>query len=127
MAAYSDGRDERHNREVIAQVGTMLSTIFAQVASDALDSIQNGSAVTGSPGQPVDTGALKASWQLVLEKDHATIGTNLVYAIPIEDGTGKYGPLHLRSEVGGWHSVKLTANNLDRIVTDVTARVRGAA
>jgi hypothetical protein len=115
--------DEAHNRETIVRVGTMLQDLFVGSATEALRSIQEGSELTGAPGQPVDTGALKASWQLVFDDpNHATIGTNLVYAEPIEDGVGKYGPLTLRSSVGGFHSVKQTAANFDRIVSAVKAR-----
>ena len=38
--------------------------VFVTVAMLSRDSIVNGSEITGAPGQPVDTGYLKASWQL---------------------------------------------------------------
>lgn len=51
-------------------------------------SIVEGSPLTGAPGQPVDTGALRNSWQEVFAPDFssATIGTNLNYAPVIEYG-----------------------------------------
>lgn len=103
-------------REILIDFQRTSDALFANACSAALDSIQNGSAVTGAPGQPVDTGALKASWQLVFEgADHATIGTNLVYALPIEDGVGPHGDLRLRSTVGGFHSVKQTVAGFPRL------------
>lgn len=64
--------------------------------------------ITGAPGQPVDTGFLRNSWILAVRPGEAEISTNAAYAPAIEDGVGPYGPLTLRSSVGGFHSVKLT-------------------
>lgn len=111
------------NRDVIANLGTMLNDIFVGTATEALRSVVEGSELTGAPGQPVDTGALRASWHLDFsDADHATISTNLAYAEAIEEGVGPSGPLTLRSPVGGWHSVVQTAANLDRIVAAEKAR-----
>lgn len=94
-------------------------------------SIQEGSPITGAPGQPVGQygpgynegsvgGTLKGSWQVTFPSPEiAEITTNLVYAKPIEDGVGKYGPLRLRSSVGGFHSVALTRINFPRLVDHV--------
>jgi hypothetical protein len=80
-------------------------------------SVQIGSPITAAPGQPVDTGNLRASWQVQYHSEsEAEISTNVAYAPPIEDGVGKYGPLKLRSAVGGFHSVKLTVAGFPRIV-----------
>lgn len=115
--------DEAGNRAMTVHVQTVLREHFLDVCGEALRSVQEGSELTGAPGQPVDTGALRASWQLAFpDPDTAIIGTNLVYAAPIEEGVGKYGPLTLRSQVGGWHSVKLTVANIGRIVDAVTRR-----
>jgi hypothetical protein len=90
------------------------------------DSVIDGSPVTGAPGQPKQTGTLRLSWQpawmgpLIWE-----FTTKLEYAKPIEDGVGPYGPLTLRSEVGGFHSVKLTRAGWPRIVENVTQRIVG--
>lgn len=90
---------------------------FVNIVNAAMDSIVNGSPVTGAPGQPVDTGNLKASWQEDFESPTAaTISTNVVYARPIEDGVGPHGPLTLRSAVGGFHSVGLTIAGFGAIV-----------
>lgn len=98
---------------------------FAAIAAATHDSIVNGSPVTGAPGQPVDTGALRASWTLAFPDPwQAVITTPLVYAPSIEDGVsyahgGK--PLTLRSQVGGWHSVKQTVLNFDRLAAVTVA------
>lgn len=98
--------------------------IFVGFAVAVRDSVVEGSPVTGAPGQPVDIGNLKASWQLTFPSATlARVTTNVPYAPPIEDGVGPYGPMTLRSEVGGWHSVKLTRAGrqalLDQVVREV--------
>lgn len=98
------------------QTTTRSREVFVNVANHVHRSVQTGSETTGAPGQPVDTGALRNSWQLTFESTEALISTGLVYAPPIEDGVGPHGPLTLRSEVGGFHSVALTRAGFDRIV-----------
>jgi hypothetical protein len=115
-------------RSFALKVDGQARDVFVGTVAAAAASITDGSALTGAPGQPVDTGALKASWQTVFETPtSAVIGTNLVYAPLIEDGiSGKTGqPLTLRSQVGGFHSVALTVLNFDRIVADEAAKVAG--
>lgn len=104
------------------------NTIFVNTCAAALDSIQNGSAVTGSPGQPVDTGALRASWQLEFESPtSALISTNSEYAYPNEYGVTEDGrPYVQKSPVGGRFSVALTGQGLDRIIADEARKVTGA-
>jgi hypothetical protein len=116
--------DERQNRQAILDLGVMARAIFLGVATEAQRSIVEGSELTGAPGQPVDVGYLKGSWSPpVIDGSTATIGTNAEYAEAIEDGIGKYGPLTLRSQVGGFHSVALTIAGMDRIVEHVTNEV----
>ena len=106
------------------KVQTQTREVFANVASHAYESVVNGSPVTGAPGQPIDTGALRASWQLTFDSPtDASIITNMVYAPAIEDGVGSHGPLTLRSQVGGFHSVALTIVGLPAIVAAETAKV----
>jgi hypothetical protein len=92
--------------------------LLPAVAAHAHDSIVSGSPVTGAPGQPVDTGALRNSWQLRFPtKDVAEITTNLVYAPMNEYGVTEDGrPYRQLSPVGGRHSVAHTITNFDRIV-----------
>jgi len=92
-------------------------------------SVVFGSALTGAPGQPVDTGFLRSSW---LAEDVAPgvrqISTNVVYAPFIEDGGNDLAAFTLRSEVGGFHSVKLTESAWPAIVDVARARAtRGSA
>lgn len=108
----------------IAKLGAMTDDVFVGVVGEAYRSIQNGSEITGAPGQPVQTGNLLASWQETYPTpDQGQIATNADYAETIEDGVGRYGPLTLRSEVGGFHSKKLTEAGLPHIVDVVTQRV----
>ena len=80
-------------------------------------SVKWGSAITGAPGQPVQSGKLRGSWQpkflgpLLWE-----IGTPTIYAPVIEEGQGQFGALTQRSSVGGFHSVKLTRAGWQKIV-----------
>lgn len=100
--------------------------VFLGAVLEVHDSIVHGSAITGSPGQPVDTGNLRASWQFSFpEQWVGEISTNVEYAPAIEEGISGDGPMTLRSEVGGFHSVAATRSNWDRIVEDIVRRVAG--
>ena len=120
----------------LAKVETRRTQLFVNTANAVKNSITEGSAVTGAPGQPVDTGTLKASWQLLMETaDRALIATPIAYAPAIEEGTRTaYDPRgiapprgpsrpHRKSTVGGSHSVKLTRANLDGLVRVELQRV----
>lgn len=97
--------------------------VFKDACAMAEESIQNGSAISGAPGQPVQTGKLLLSWQLRLDSDtQATIDTNSLYAPAIEDGVGKYGPLTLRASRGGFHSVKLTVAAWPQLIAAAQAK-----
>jgi hypothetical protein len=101
------------------------SEVLDVSAQLALQSIQFGSPLTAAPGQPVDTGNLRNSWQdeKVSPTEHV-ISTPVVYASNIEDGISSHGtPMTLRSAVGGFHSVALTVANFDRIVDDAARAV----
>lgn len=99
------------------------------------DSIRAGSPLTGAPGQPVGQygpgynegsvgGMLLGSWQLqFLGPLDTLVSTNLVYAPVIEEMVGRYGPIRIRSSVGGGHSVALTRAGWQRITDAVTAQV----
>jgi hypothetical protein len=98
-------------------------------------SLVEGSEVTGAPGQPVDIGTLKGSWIAERTSDlEWQDTTNLEYAPAIEAGvqqpytTAKGtavtpGPMTLRSEVGGFHSVALTRAGWPQIVDASVAKV----
>lgn len=121
----------------VEKLQTRERDVLVNVTTAVRDSITEGSPVTGSPGQPVDLGALKASWQTIIEEEwiHAVI-TNLEYAPAIENGqqepyTTKKGtpvtpgPMTLRSAVGGFHSVKLTRAGFQKLVDNELARAGG--
>lgn len=93
-------------------------------------SVVDGSATTGAPGQPVQTGFLKGSWDDFEEADWIwLVATNAEYGPSIEDGVQEPytradgtevtpGPMTLRSEVGGFHSVKLTRAGFQKLVEE---------
>lgn len=136
-------------RRFALKVRALNTEVFAGIVADVHQSIQNGSSVTGAPGQPVDTGFLRASWQVAFESPTvAIVGTNVAYAPAIEYATrakydpsgvtnrfgvtgGQIGPAlpaglarkHVKSTRGGNHSVALTRAGFPRIVADVLARV----
>lgn len=97
-------------------------------------SVKFGSELTGAPGQPVQTGNLLSSWQGAYEgptlwalttTGRSASGEPVGYAEHIENGGNARGPFTLRSQVGGFHSVKLTAASWDRIV-EFAARKAGS-
>lgn len=106
------------------KVQTRNRDIFVGMTEEVQRSVVEGSEITNSPGQPVDTGALKASWipEFTSPTEWQT-STNLVYAPVIEAGVGANGPLTLRSQVGGFHSVALTVAGAQAIADHVAKRV----
>ena len=112
---------ERDLESFTSKVERLTKDAFVDATVEVRRSIVEGSTLTGAPGQPVDTGALKASFV-----DNFTgptswqITTNMEYAPPIEDGVGRFGPITLRSSVGGFHSVALTVAGWQRIVDHVS-------
>jgi hypothetical protein len=111
------------------KIQRMERDVFVGVTEEVHKSIVEGSPITGAAGQPVDTGALRASWTpAFLDANTWQDTTHLVYAPSLEDGVSyAHGgtPLTLRSATGGFHSVKATRVGFGRIVDYVVARVRG--
>lgn len=91
------------------------------------ESITVGSALTGAPGQPVQYGSLRQSYQIeILSPTMTRIASAKKYARSIEDllsyahgGT----PITIRSKVGGGHSIKMTVLAWTRIVEEANRRV----
>lgn len=110
-------------REWTLKVQARNHDVFVNTVAATLESITEGSRVTGAPGQPVQSGRLKGSWGTQWTSEtSAIIATNVIYAPFIENGVSWQGtPMTLRSSVGGFHSVALTVMNFDRIVAAVTA------
>lgn len=103
------------------KVDARAKAVLTNVASAAKHSVTDGSPVTGSPGQPVDTGNLKNSWQLTFPGPwRAEITTACEYAKSIEFNLRG---ATLRSQVGGFHSVALTVGGFRRLVAAANAEV----
>jgi len=112
--------------------------VHGRSTSIAYHSIVEGSPITAAPGQPVGEygpgyhpgkigGALKGSWVIEFRGPYlSSIASDLPYARPIENGIGPYGPLTLRSSVGGFHSLKLTRAAWPRIVRQAMREVNGS-
>lgn len=106
--------------------------LLPAIAATAHESIVSGSPLTGAPGQPVDEGELRASWQLAFPSaEVAEITTKSSYALPNETGIRHDGrPYRLLSPVGGRWSVALTIAGMPRIVEHEARRLmdqRGAS
>ncbi len=108
-----------------AKVFRRQAIIFFDVADALHESIKEGSATTGSPGQPVQDSDLKLSWHLEhLEPFLAQTSTPSSYARNIEEGIGSGGKqLTLRSEVGGFHSVKITRVGFQKLVNEIVRNI----
>lgn len=101
-----------------------IKEVHAKTAFALRDSVKDGSAVTGAPGQPVDTSNLKNSWQLAFPSQLlARLTTHVDYAQAIEEGVGPSGPMTLASPVGGFHSVKQTRAGFQKLVDQVVREV----
>jgi hypothetical protein len=107
------------------KTGRLTQDVFVGCTEEVHRSIVEGSEITGAPGQPVDTGALRASWTPeFIDKDTWQDTTHLIYAPIIEDN--ERGAT-LRSAVGGFYSVRMTRVAWPRIVDYVTQKVKGNA
>lgn len=106
-----------------AKVDDRLRRVFNGCAIELQRSVVEGSEITGAPGQPVDTGYLKSSWiGQFTDSWRWLLTTGASYAKHIEEAVG----LHLRSEVGGFHSISLTRGGWQKIVDAVVRQVRGS-
>ena len=102
------------------------AAVFEGVVAEAKASIITGSALTGSPGQPVGaTGDMRASWTEQRPGPYvAEITTKDPGSFAIEHGRRLGRRLHRRATIGGFHSLKLTMAHFGRILTAVVAEVR---
>ncbi len=103
--------------------------IFFDVADALHNSIKEGDPTTGSPGQPVQESDLINSWQARhLEPFLFQTSPGMVYARGIEEGaredaSGQLRQLTLRSDVGGFHSVKITRIGFPKLVNAAASKV----
>ena len=97
--------------------------LYGRIVDHVERSIRFGSGVTGAPGQPVKTGALRDSF--IEEGSRAarlvTISSTLPYA---HDRENNFRHATQRSSVGGSHSVKITRLNWRLIVAHELAIVK---
>ena len=119
-------------RRFALKANNVTKDVFVNVVAATKDSITDGSPVTGSPGQPVRRGTLKASWNTEFVSDTEALissgGAAAAYNKSIEDGVSyahNGEPMQLRSEVGGFHSVALTAAGFSALVADEARKVVG--
>lgn len=118
------------------KVETKSAEVFIGVGEECLRSIQEGSEITGAPGQQVGQygpgyhqgevgGALKGSWQRwFASPTEQIIATDSPYAQQEEDGVTYRGtPITQHTTVGGPFSTRLTFAGFSKIVEAVTARV----
>jgi hypothetical protein len=109
-----------------ARVRNTGRVVFTILKTETQAAVTVGNPRSGSPGQPVQSGRLRASFipEDVNERTWQTT-TNLPYARAIEDGVGPHGPLTLRSPVGGFHSIKLLRLNWSNVVAYAVAQAKG--
>jgi hypothetical protein len=130
----ADNTFDAQLRDFNAKLARRVHDVFVRSTEEVQESIVEGSPLTGAPGQPVDTSALKGSWHHKRhEKFLWATETPLKYAPVVEEGglvmaSGRSGALSgsrytLRSEVGGFHSVKLTAAAWQKIVDHAVREV----
>lgn len=118
-------------RRIGRKAPVVYDSVFTRLVDLAHESIQVGSPLTGAPGQQVDEGTLRASWQ----KFYPTPGTALIatdrpYAQQEEDGISyAHGgtPITQRSEVGGPGSRALTVAGMQRLADQAVRDVAGSA
>lgn len=100
---------------------------FFGMANEVARSVIDGSEITGAPGQPVDTAALKTSWiPAYTSPTTFQMTTNSEYAQPVEDGVGSKGqPVTYGKKTGGSHSVKMTEAGIQAIADKVARDIAG--
>jgi hypothetical protein len=96
-------------------IGILRSTVEM-----ARDSVVFGNAEYGSPGQPED---LRDKWKITYGKGFARLFVNEKSARSVEEGISqKYGgPITLKSDIGGFHSVKQTKKSIRKILAKAAA------
>jgi hypothetical protein len=100
------------------------AAVYIGAAQLALRSVQYGSDLTGSLGQPVQSRRLLESWVLEpIDARRAIIYTESPYALSNEDGIARPGggPYMQRSTRGGRWSVRKTRSGWQRIVEYVAS------
>lgn len=108
MSALDDAR------RVNAKIESGLIRFFDHLVANTFTSVVDGSPLTASPGQPVDEGVLRGSYEVRRPSLHqAEVSSDVPYARAIEEN---YDNKSFRS--GGPHSVKLTIAGMPNLAED---------
>lgn len=121
-------------REFQRKVEQRAQAVRDGCVAEVARSLNDGSELTGAPGQPVAPDAPPGTPRLrgsYTEKIHsptsAEVSTSIPWAPDVEDGMKDGKPMKLKSDVGGWHSVRLTRAGFPRIVQHVMEEVKRGA
>lgn len=97
--------------------------VHADTVDLALESIVNGSSLTGAPGQPEDL--RQGQWAVTSESLDSKISTTDSSAQAVEDGISHFNghPITLDHPGGGFHSVALSRLGFDKLATAAVNRV----
>lgn len=107
LIAFSEKCDQRYK------------DVFLACTVEVQRSVVEGSEITGAPGQPIDTGNLRASFIGEHLPDGAwQLTTNVEYAPFVEENVND-----VQFKNHGAHSIALTRAGYQRIVDLVTGRV----
>ena len=108
--------------------------VFVDCTVELTRSMADGSELTGAPGQPVDTSAVKQDWAnngtfegpwqwaTGTNKDYGVV---IEYDLPVGASGKKFSEVQV-SEVGGTGSRAATVANWDKVVEHVRAKVVGS-
>lgn len=102
-----------------AKLSEKFRELHSGVTDRVLESIVEGSPVTGSPGQPEDL--RQGQWTRTDEGPlSSVVSTDDPSAPAVEDGISHFNgaPIELHSNIGGFHSIAATAMHFDKLVED---------
>jgi hypothetical protein len=104
-------------KQMLVRLKETDENILREVVEDSFDSIVNGNQEYGSPGQPRDLRE-PGEWNITWGKGFARIWTRDKSARSVEEGISrKYGgPITLKSDIGGFHSLKHTKKAIRKIL-----------
>lgn len=107
-------------RALAADLLERADEFHAGVVAEMEKSVVDGHELTGAPGQPVDDGDLKESWETTHDgPSKSTTESDSPYAQAVEDNWG-----NVTYKNGGSHSLKLTVAGAQTVADVVAERVR---
>lgn len=101
-----------------------VNVLSEDVRDEVFRSVVHGSEITTAPGQPVDTGTLRDSWQRTTVAPHVEEITSTDNPAKVASIEHNWRGATLRSSVGGFHSLAITRLGFNRIVEVVNERTR---